>query len=444
MPLLLTMSLFGSIGTFFYIILYPVAKKHLSIQWRRYYLICNILEYILPFPYYNTIYKDLLDFIWKFHLPRIAYEEAEYTNYTSRIIQITPTKIIPPNWIIFFLLTGIILFGLCFFSFQFYRYVKAKRIIRDAAEKLTDLTYMKIMLEEFSDKQIKPSLRIFQYKELDTPFVIGVFRPIIVLPLQSWKTDELKLIIEHESIHIRQWDNLIKILALCMLALNFYNPFAWYVLYQWNLVAELSCDYKIMTGRSKEEIKKYGLLLIRMAEHRANHPLLPLTGLNIQNKIIKERIYQMKKGTKKEKLYKKILGTCIIGAALFSSSLSVFAYSPKSVIYTEEIFDQLIVSDDESDVWGEIYKNLPVNKNGGWVFFDEDGTILVKLDELNLESEIYNTCRHTYESCKATKHIKYPDNSCKVEYYYAQKCSNCGNLKLGDLFSSTTNISCPH
>ena len=124
-----------------------------------------------------------------------------------------------------------------------------------------------------------------------------------------------------------------------------------------------------------------------------------------------------------------------MGAALFSSSLSVFAYSPKSVIYTEEVFDQLIVSDYEE----KVYKDLPVNKNGGWVFFDEDGTILVELDELSLESEAYSTCRHTYESCKATNHIKYPDNSCKVEYYYAQKCSNCGNLKLGDLFNTATN-----
>ena len=148
----------------------------------------------------------------------------------------------------------------------------------------------------------------------------------------------------------------------------------------------------------------------------------------------------MKKGIKKEKLYKKIWGTCIMGATLFSSSLSVFAYSPKSVIYTEEVFDQLIVSDYEE----KVYKDLPVNKNGGWVFFDEDGTILVELDELSLESEAFSTCRHTYESCTATNHIKYPDNSCKVEYYYAQKCSNCGNLKLGDLFNTATNTSCPH
>ena len=181
-----------------------------------------------------------------------------------------------------------------------------------------------------------------------------------------------------------------------------------------------------------------------MAEHRANHTLLPLTGLNMQNKILKERIYQMKKGTKKESILKKIVGTCILGAALFSSSLSVFAYSPKSVIYTEEVFGQLIVTNNESDVWGDVYQDLPVNENGGWVFFNEDGTILVELDELNIDSETYSTCIHNYESCKATKHTKYPDNSCKVEYYYAEKCSNCGNLKLGDLFSTTTNISCPH
>lgn len=53
MPLILTMSLFGSIGTLLYMILLPLFKRYFSVEWRRVYLICNILEYLIPFPYYK-------------------------------------------------------------------------------------------------------------------------------------------------------------------------------------------------------------------------------------------------------------------------------------------------------------------------------------------------------------------------------------------------------
>ena len=51
MPLLVTMSLFGSIGTAVYILLRPLFKKYFSLRWRRIYLMCNILEYLIPFTY---------------------------------------------------------------------------------------------------------------------------------------------------------------------------------------------------------------------------------------------------------------------------------------------------------------------------------------------------------------------------------------------------------
>ncbi len=44
MSLFGTMSLFGSAGTLFYIVLSPFVNKSFSIQWRRGYLILNIVE----------------------------------------------------------------------------------------------------------------------------------------------------------------------------------------------------------------------------------------------------------------------------------------------------------------------------------------------------------------------------------------------------------------
>lgn len=74
MSLFGTMSLFGSAGTLFYIVLSPFVNKSFSIQWRRGYLILNIVEYLFPFPYYFSRYKSLLKAlrIWPFRKGRLS------------------------------------------------------------------------------------------------------------------------------------------------------------------------------------------------------------------------------------------------------------------------------------------------------------------------------------------------------------------------------------
>lgn len=447
MPLLFTMSLCGSIGTLFYIVVCPLAKKYLSVQWRRYYLICNILQYLIPFPYFHTKYRGLLKAAWSVRLPFRSDEEALYIDYTANVVQIAPHRIYILDWIVYILIAGVIMVGSVMFCRQIYRYWKIKYFLKNNAEEITDQEDIRVIQESIFSHRLIKYLRVYQHKGVDTPFVIGVICPIIVFPCKKWTVAELEMAMSHEIIHIYQRDNLIKILAIAALALNFYNPLVWYVLYQWNLIAELSCDYKVIAGRTKEEIKQYGMLIIEMAENQPESVALPLMGFNVQNKMMKERINQMTKETKKDNLIKKVLGASIMGVALFSSSLSVLAYSPKSVVHSEEIADQIMISDDSVGIWGEdTYTNLPVNEDGGWVVFTEDGEIIEELNELNLDSgaETYMFCNHNYESCKVTKHIKYSDNSCKLEYCEGQKCSKCGNLKVGDLISTITYSPCPH
>lgn len=251
------------------------------------------------------------------------------------------------------------------------------------------------------------------------------------------------MVLEHEIIHIQHCDNLIKLLSFVVLAFNIYNPLAWYVMYQWNLVAELSCDRKVITGRTKEEIKQYGYLVIEIAEYSAGGTKQPIMGWNIQNKLMKERIYQMKNGVGKESLLRKVIGAGVMGIAVFTSSLTVFAYSPKTIMFSNNIVDEIYFS-EEDIMWGDTDVILPVNENGGWVFFNDEGEVIVVLGELNHDLEAHSSCAHEYVAGKTTKHSKYSDNSCKMEYYEAKRCSKCGDIKLGKLLDVITHSSCPH
>ena len=434
MSLLGTMSLFGSIGTLFYIVLYPFVSRSFSIQWRRGYLILNIVEYLLPFPYYFSRYKDLLKALRIWSFAERQAEDALFINYTDQIIQIAPYRIRIPNSAVYLLSAVLVLIGIGIVIRYLKKYKKIKGYLRQNTERASMPVYG-------NAKQCR--YKVYQCKYIKSPFTIGIFRPVIVLPYRNWKEEELDMVLEHEIIHIQHCDNLIKLLSFVVLAFNIYNPLAWYVMYQWNLVAELSCDRKVITGRTKEEIKQYGYLVIEIAEYSAGGTKQPIMGWNIQNKMMKERIYQMKNGVGKESLFRKVIGAGVMGIAVFTSSLTVFAYSPKTIMFSNNIVDEIYFS-EEDIMWGDTDVILPVNENGGWVFFNDEGEVIVVSGELNHDLEAHSSCAHEYVAGKTTKHSKYSDNSCKMEYYEAKRCSKCGDIKLGKLLDVITHSSCPH
>ncbi|MDE6619962.1 MAG: M56 family metallopeptidase [Lachnospiraceae bacterium] len=441
MPLLLTMSLFGSFGTLGYIVLLPFAKKYLSVRWRRYYLICNLLEYLVPFPCFQILYQDLLKVMCRWNLRCRPAGNSLFWNYTANVIQIAPNGIYVPNIACYIFIAIIVLTGMVMFYEWMQRYKRIKRFLRSNAECVTTQKHNK-MIQEYCSVH-KRGLQIYQCNAVNTPFTIGVVRPVIILPCREWTAAELEMVMEHETVHICQWDNLVKMLVLIMVVLNFYSPLAWYVLYQWNTVAELSCDRKVIAKKTKEEIKQYGMLMIGMAEGLFHNASLPIIGFSMQNKMMKERIEQMKNGVKSESTLKKLVGVSVMGIVLFSSSLSVFAYSPKYIEYSSKICDAMYFSEEDA-MWGDVYGGLPVNEKGGWAFWVEDTKEFEMLAELNPNGGTYRLCIHDYVSGQSTKHTKFSDNSCKVDYYDSKKCSKCGKVVLGELINTLSYGKCPH
>lgn len=434
MSLFGTMSLFGSIGTLFYIVLSPFVNKSFSIQWRRGYLILNIVEYLFPFPYYFSRYKSLLKALRIWPFPERQTEPPLFLNYTDQVIQIAPYKIRIPNSAAYLLSAVLVVIGIAIVNRYLIKYKKIKGYLRQNTELVSMPVYGNAKHCRY---------KVYQCRYIKSPFTIGIFRPAIVLPYRAWNEEELNMVLEHEIIHIHHCDNLIKLLSFVVLAFNIYNPLAWYVMYQWNLVAELSCDRKVITGKTKEEIKQYGFLIVEIAERSAGDTKQPIMGLNIQNKMMKERIYQIKNGVGKESLFRKVIGAGVMGITVFTSSLTVFAYSPKMIMYSNSIATDMYFS-EEDIMWGNTDVSLPVSECGSWVFFNDEGEVIEVAGELNHDLEVHSSCAHKYVAGKTTKHIKNSDNSCQVEYYEAEKCSKCGYIKLGELMYVITFLTCSH
>ena len=87
--------------------------------------------------------------------------------------------------------------------------------------------------------------RIFQASGIDSPFLLGLFRPRIYIP---WGTDgaDLEYALTHEHIHIRRGDPWWRLLAWLILCLHWYNPLCWLGYFFMGRDMEQSCDEAVL------------------------------------------------------------------------------------------------------------------------------------------------------------------------------------------------------
>lgn len=104
---------------------------------------------------------------------------------------------------------------------------------------------------------------IYVCENIKSPAVYGVFKAKIILP--NHLTDEVDLIIKHEQIHIKRFDNLLRMTAIIIAAVHWFNPFVWIFLKQLIIYQELSCDQKVLESVGNDK-KKYASMLVNCAK----------------------------------------------------------------------------------------------------------------------------------------------------------------------------------
>jgi beta-lactamase regulating signal transducer with metallopeptidase domain len=108
---------------------------------------------------------------------------------------------------------------------------------------------------------------IFEARNLKTPFVLGLIRPKIYLPV-GLKDDERDYILLHEQTHISRKDHIIKILAFLVLSIHWFNPLVWIAYIVMSIDMELSCDERVLKEMDEEVKKPYANSLLSLAAGR--------------------------------------------------------------------------------------------------------------------------------------------------------------------------------
>lgn len=116
---------------------------------------------------------------------------------------------------------------------------------------------------------------IYESEFVDSPFVFGVVKPNIYLPMHMDEGTAAH-VIAHERAHLARRDHWWKVLGYLVLALHWFNPLVWvaYILFCRDI--ELACDEKVVKGLDGAARADYSQALLSCAAPRRAVAACPL------------------------------------------------------------------------------------------------------------------------------------------------------------------------
>lgn len=241
------------------------------------------------------------------------------------------------------------------------------------------------------------------------PCTIGFFRQRIVIPESFPLHPDFVMVYKHEGAHLKNHDNLVKLLCLLVLCVHWMNPVAYLLLFLYIDTAEIVSDSAAVEGCSKEKRKDYAKLLVLEASTSDIRPVVWKNNLSGHKKdkegkdfkTLKRRINYMMKEKRKGLLQRGIM-VAVSALTIIAGAGTVLAYEamPSSDISFEDT-----MSDDSLDVFA--YNDSEFDEidfldfsESNSIFVGDDG-ILIACDE---SVETYALCTHSMVNGKFYTH----------------------------------------
>ena len=131
-------------------------------------------------------------------------------------------------------------------------YLRLVQVVRNAApapKKWLDV------LDELKDRaHLDRFVRLVSTADASVPFVVGVFRPVIVFPANYFAQltpREVEAILVHELAHIGRNDFLLNLIQVVIESMLFFNPATWWLSREIRRQREFCCDDKVWNTHSR-------------------------------------------------------------------------------------------------------------------------------------------------------------------------------------------------
>ncbi len=154
---------------------------------------------------------------------------------------------------------------------------------------------------------------------IGSPFVYGLFRPVLVLPDKPLSEEQLDGILRHEAVHVRRCDILVRWLLLILRCVHWFNPASYLLARRIEAECEISCDYLATKGMTDAQRRDYAMTLLSLLPTRASGGMLT-TAMSVGKRNVARRLVMLKRPLKPKKAAS--VTAFIVTLALAASALT--------------------------------------------------------------------------------------------------------------------------
>ncbi len=178
---------------------------------------------------------------------------------------------------------------------------------------------------------------------LSSPFIMGIFKPRLVLPDIELTQEELDNILIHETTHLKRNDILYKWFAVFVKAIHWFNPIIYYVTSKINTECEISCDLAVVKNMNDMQKTSYVNTIIALVSYRKTKAIPLTTGMTGNKNTLKRRFTMIKN----KKTTSKLMSLLSALVAVVMLTTTVFASGVLLDLSTDDYRIELIGIDGQ-------------------------------------------------------------------------------------------------
>ncbi|MDQ0176465.1 M56 family metallopeptidase [Bacillus chungangensis] len=181
---------------------------------------------------------------------------------------------------------------------------------------------------------VKCPVKVIISARATTPMLMGLWKPIVIMPDIQLGDKELAMILSHELVHLKRGDLLVKLIVLVANAVHWFNPAAYSLNKQLDMLCELSCDEKVVQNMDTESRRLYGETILSMLEYGVKQRNVVCTSsFNNSKKYIKRRLNNLMIAKKPKK--SMIVLSAVAAISLIGSG-GAATYAATSIVPSEK------------------------------------------------------------------------------------------------------------
>ncbi|MFC6650968.1 M56 family metallopeptidase [Paenibacillus rhizoplanae] len=334
LDILIPLTVAGSVVTLSIQALGRLSTGHFPAKWRYGLIKLALIFYLFPIA---------LILPWLSHhlnAPRVAtsvqnYQSGRLTGYVAESLQ--PALALTASTA--YILLGIWVAGaVTFAAWQGYAYRRFTRVLKRNRTMVPENSETAMLLSSIKEELgLTCSVKLAYSPVARSPFLAGLWRPSIYLPIESQSNLDMEMVLRHELVHLKRKDLWIKAALLFVRTLHWYNPLVHTVRHELHTWSELTCDQEVVQEMSHADRKRYGGTILNVMAGPTSQPGAFYASLSGDGKQLQRRLTHMLnvKKLNRQTLFLSVTAALLIAGIGTSTAALASKMTPQVVADSE-------------------------------------------------------------------------------------------------------------